>query len=393
MRKTLTDKGVASLKPRAERYAFPDPECRGVFVRVQPSGAKSFAAVTRQPNGRQVWATIGPTDLMSINEARERARAIIKRIRDGLPAVEAKADTFSAVSQNWIKRHVEPNGLRTAPEIKRILDKHILPTWRDREFTAIRRSDVAALLDKVQDNHGPRQADTVLDVLRAIMFWFATRHDSYNPPVVRGMKRQSTKARARARILTDDEIRAVWKLAEANGTFGAIIRIALLTAQRRAKIVSMKWSDIDDNGVWRIPTEAREKGNIGAVALPRMALDVINQQPRLASNEFVFAGRGGGYYNNLAPPKRKFVKQLPDMPAWTIHDCRRTARSLLSRCGVSSEHAERVMGHTIPGIEGTYDRHRYDAEKKSALEKLAQLIDGILHERANVLPLTKRKKS
>jgi integrase len=74
---------------------------------------------------------------------------------------------------------------------------------------------------------------------------------------------------------------------------------------------------------------------------------------------------------------------------WTIHDLRRTSRSLLSRAGVSSEHAERIMGHVIPGVEGTYDRHRYDDEKAAALAKLATLVDGIVNLRENVVTMAK----
>ena len=85
MRKTLSDKGVAALKPRASRYAFPDPELRGHYVRVQPSGAKSFVAVTVGPDGKQVWSTIGSADLFTIEEAREKAREAIKRVACGSP--------------------------------------------------------------------------------------------------------------------------------------------------------------------------------------------------------------------------------------------------------------------------------------------------------------------
>ncbi len=86
MRKTLSDKGVAALKPRAARYATPDPELRGHYVRVQPSGAKSFVAVTVDPHsGKQIWHTIGPADAFGIDESRNRAREAIKRVRAGLP--------------------------------------------------------------------------------------------------------------------------------------------------------------------------------------------------------------------------------------------------------------------------------------------------------------------
>jgi hypothetical protein len=217
MRKTLSDAGVAALKPRAARYAFPDPELRGHLIRIQPSGAKSYVAVTRDPIGKQVWTTIGPVDLMRIDEAREKAREAIKRVQVGKPAFEPKADTFAEVVADWRVRHVERNGLRTAREINRLLNAHILGAWGAREFVSIRRSDVAALLDEIEDRHGARQADYCLMIIRAVMNWCATRRDDYSPPIIKGMRRQSPSAQQRTRILDDDEIRRIWTACEAMG--------------------------------------------------------------------------------------------------------------------------------------------------------------------------------
>ena len=155
-----------------------------------------------------------------------------------------------------------------------MLNVHVLPAWQDREFTSIRKSDVAALLDDVEDNHGARQADYVLAITRGIMNWYASRNDDYVPPIVRGMQR--TKDRARNRMLSDDEIRAVWKVAKASGAFGALIRLLLLTAQRREKVVTMRWEDIAvDRATWSIPDEARERGNAKELVLPKLALEII----------------------------------------------------------------------------------------------------------------------
>ena len=185
------------------------------------------------------------------------------------------------------------------------------------------------------------------------------------------------KAQARARILTDDEIRAIWKAAEGNGTFGGIVRLALLSAQRRTKVVNMRWADVSVDGVWTVPKEPREKDTIGAVLLPKMALGIVLAQPRLGKNPFVFAGRGPGPFNGFSKSKERFDAKC-GVSDWTLHDLRRTARSLMARAGVSSEHSERVMGHSIQGVEGVYDRHRYDDEKAIALAKLATLIQRIV---------------
>src|SRR5262245_54346001 len=121
MRRTLSDRGVAALKPRAARYAHPDPEMRGHYVRVYPSAARAFYAVTLTPGGRQVWTKIGDHPAMSIREARKRAASILTRVRDGLSAIEPVPDSFGDVASNWFMRHVEAKGLRTADEIRRVI--------------------------------------------------------------------------------------------------------------------------------------------------------------------------------------------------------------------------------------------------------------------------------
>jgi integrase len=248
---------------------------------------------------------------------------------------------------------------------------------------------VTALLDKVEDDHGARQADMVLAVVRKMMNWHASRHDDYVSPIARNMNRVKAADRARKRVLEDDELRAVWHACDELSTFGALVKFALLTAQRKEKIATLRWDDIAD-GVWAIRTEPREKGNAGRLRLPQAALNIIAAQPRIEGNPYVFTGaRGAGPFNSFSEWKAQLDAKLPaHLAHWTIHDLRRTARSLLSRAGVRPDISERVMGHAIPGVEGVYDRHRYDVEKAHALQALADLIDRILNPpAANVVPL------
>ncbi len=389
-RKTLTDHMVAKLKPGPKRLTIPDPELRGHYIRVTPKGAKSFVAVARDPGGRQIWATLGGADVLTIAEAREKARECIKRIKAGQPAFEpppVKPDSFKAVAENWIRRHVRAKGLRTEPEIARILKKYIYPVLQYRDFETIKRSDVTALLDMVEDGSGPRQADTVLTVLRSIMNFHATRVDDYVPPIIRGMGRDDPQAKKRARILNDDEIRHLWAAADTSGPFGAFIKLALLTGQRRQKIVSMRWEDVTIDGTWNIPTEDREKGNGGALVLPEVAIDIIREQKRIDGNPYVFTGRGAAHIRGHGPRKRAIEEQAKIAP-WVVHDLRRTSRSLMARAGVPRDIAEKIMGHILRGVEGTYDRHRYREEKAAALAKLAGLIALILDPASdNVVPL------
>ena len=184
-------------------------------------------------------------------------------------------------------RYVDEKRLRTAKDIRRNITNHVLPVWGSRDFASIQRNDVAKLLDSIQDRRGPVIADKVLALVSKICRWYATRHHDYVSPIVPGMRRSDPKLRARSRILSDDEIRIVWRAAEANGVFGAFVRMSLLTGQRAGKLSHMKWEHIE-NDVWHIPAEAREKGNAGDLVLPDMALTILGELPRFASCPYVF---------------------------------------------------------------------------------------------------------
>jgi integrase len=218
----------------------------------------------------------------------------------------------------------------------------------------------------------------VLAILSKLMRWYQARHDEYVSPVVPGMRRSKPSEHKRTRILEDGEIRSVWEAA--NGTFGAIVKLALLTAQRREKIATMKWADLVD-GEWRIATEdeAREKASAGSLRLPPMALAILEGLPRIAGNPYVFASGEKKHFNSWSQRKQELDEKLDGMPAWVIHDLRRSARSLMSRAGVRPDIAERVLGHAIIGVQRTYDRHQWRDEKADALQRLADLIEGILH--------------
>ena len=376
-RKTLTDAAIKALKPKPERYSIPDPLLPNHYLRVTPNGAKTFAVKTRDPRGKQVLATIGPASLLTVEQAREKAREAISAIKTGQD--HSSPQSFQAVSEQWLKRHVDAKGLRSADETRRYLNKYILPAWGGRDFTSIRRGDVAALLDKIEDTAGPVAADNALKRISTICVWYQSRHDDYVSPVVKGMRRSSTKERARDRTLSDDDLRAVWKTAEANGTFGAFVRVLLLTGQRREKVASMKWADVSGDGVWTIPSEDREKGHAVELVLPEAALAIIRERPSFAGNPYVFAGRGGSHISGYSKAKAALDARVKNVAPWRLHDLRRTARSLMAKAGVRPDIAERVLGHAIQGVGGVYDRHDYVAQKAEALKRLAHLLRNILN--------------
>jgi integrase len=378
-RRNLTDKGVDALKVRKTRYMVSDPGQPQHYVRVAPSGRKTFMLVTYSDTGKQIWRQIGIADEMTIEHARSEARKALRSIKltVGGPV------TFGDVAEQWLRRHVEQKGLRSHYEITRHLKRNILPLWGDKDFASIKRSDVAKLLDAIEERNSARQADYVLAIVRAIFRWYEARHDDYVSPVTPGMRRTNPKDRERARTLLDDEIRAVWNAA--SGPYGDLVKLLLLTGQRREKVAAMRWQDIDGD-IWNIPTEGREKGNGGALTLPTEALAIIKAQERFDHNPYVFTGRGAVPMSGWNKRKRA-LDQVSGVSDWVLHDLRRTARSLMSRAGVKPHIAERVVGHKLQGVEGVYDRHQYAEEKAAALQSLAGLIALILNPSGKVVKL------
>jgi integrase len=159
------------------------------------------------------------------------------------------------------------------------------------------------------------------------------------------------------------------------GVFGAMVRFALLCAQRREKIRQLRWGDLKDD-TWVIRREHGEKGTPPQLKLPQLALDVLASQPRVG--DFVFRSRSYGPIGTSGFHKAEFDKVCA-VREWRFHDLRRTARSLMPRAGVAPHTAERILGHSLRGVEGVYDRHAYVDEMADALEKLAGLVERIVN--------------
>ena len=372
--KRLSDEGVARLPVKAARYAVPDPELRGHYVRIAPTGTKSFWVVTRDKSGKQRWVRLGDADGMGIDIARDHAMAQLRLIRNSTESTIVVNTSFEGVANKWLELHVDRNQLRSEQTIRRFVKRLILPAFVGMDFVDVRRKHISELLDKVQEENGTRTADYILSIISKLCRWYALHDDEYESPIVPGMKRG--KNNAPDRVLNDAEIVILWK---AEGDFGNLIKLALLTAQRADKLYTMKWDDVVD-GVWHIATEPREKGNPGSIRLPQLALDVLDLQRELNGDSF-FVFTGGNtkvaFMRRLERARVGLVKQN-SMEHFTLHDLRRTARSLMAAAGVPELHAEMVMGHALTGVVGIYNRHRYEAEKADALQMLANHIRDIV---------------
>jgi integrase len=365
--KRLNDEGVANLKTPSKRLTIPDPELRGHYIRVTPNGAKSYWAVARDPSGKQHWKLIGEAHTTKIDDARDKATKLIRAIRASVGGDVAKDSSFKGVSDDWFRRHVEEKGLRSAKEVRKLLSNYIQPPFAGMEFVDVRRKHIVALLDSIQDKHGVRQSDYCLSIISGCCTWYAKRDEDYASPIIRGMKRQTKNDRDR--VLTDSEIRTLWG---AGGLFGNFTKLALLTGQRKGKLLTMRYEDVR-NGVWYIQTQEREKGNGEELRLPTMALEILAQQKTICPGPGVFP-RHESAINRL---QADFACEHGMVP-WVIHDLRRTARTLMAAVGVPDRTAELVLGHVQQGVAAVYNRHTYAEEKGDALDKLAARLNDII---------------
>jgi integrase len=391
----MTALGIENLKPRAQRYERPIGG--NLYVIVQPGGRKSYAVRYRfAGKTRKLTLPIGLTLAAARREAANAIYSVEQNVDPAVARVQQKqaqrladADTFAAIAAEYFRR--EGRGLRSVKRRQQTIDRLVLPVIGNRLIGAIKRSEIVRLLDQVEENNGPSMADDCLAFTRKIMNWHATRSDEFRSPIVRGMARTKPGERARTRILSDDELRRVLTTAaDQKGAFPALIQFLLYTAARRDEARNMTWAELE--GIdWVLPA-ARNKTKVNLIRpLSPAALDILNRVPRIDGGEFVFSNTGRRPFSGLSKAKKRFDKAA-GVYGWTLHDLRRTARSLMSRAGVNADHAERCLGHVIGGVRGVYDRHAYHAEKAAAYEALAAQIDRIVNPRDNVAELAAQKR-
>ena len=387
---------------------------RGFGVRVTAGGARAFILNYRL-RGREHRFTIGAWPDWSALKAAREARNLRQRVDRGenplddrAPAPEIK--TVSKILDDFVARYVRNNErpLRSADHIESAFDRLVKPRIGKLGVYEVRRSHIADMLDRIEDEAGPVMADRTRAYLRKALAWYAERDDQFNltAAFVRVKPRANPKDRARTRVLSDDEIRAIWPALGEAATFGALIKTLLLTAQRRDEVAHMSRKEIGEDRVWTIPPERYKTKRPNFVPLSEDALAVIKAQPKIDGCDYVFPSRAATPFTGFGKSKAKLDKailaamkklakegtRIEPIPNWTLHDLRRTAKTLMVRAGVRPDISERVLGHVIAGVEGTYDRHSYADEKRDALEKLAEMVERILNPMpASITTLAERR--
>jgi integrase len=407
MTKALTPIAIANLKPRPQRYEVSDPGCAGLRVVVFPSRRKSFVVRFRF-RGLQRKLTLGPVLVergvaesdttpeldtpLSLAAARERATKALREAKSGRDPCAAKqrarqeqlaaeSDTLNAIAAEYLRR--EGPRLRTLSQRKADLDLLCTSVLGRLPVAEIRRGQFTRLLDHLADTRGPVRSDRCLSALRTLLSWHASRSD-FISPLVRGGRRTSISERARSRILSDDELRAVWLAAEQDkGPFGPFVRFVLLTATRRSEAGGLRRSELSDGGkVWTIPGARYKSGKDTLIPLSKAAQAIIAAQPERGA--FVFSADGSRPLGGFDDRKRQFDEAC-GITGWRLHDLRRTSRTLLSRAGVSADIAEMCLGHALGGVRAVYDRFAYLDQKRQAFEALAALVGRVVRPPTDVV--------
>jgi integrase len=396
-------------------YYFPDAVLqgkkapRGFGVRVTSGGARSFVINYRVKHTERRY-TIGQYPDWSVLKAVKEAKDLRERIDRGddplaerrKPPEGSPENTLKAICEEFFKR--EGKALASKSWQERQLERLVYPTLGAMQIETIKRTDIVRLLDKIEDTNGPVMADRALAIIRKVMNWHATRSDEFRSPIVRGMARVKAAERARKRTLTDDEIRVVWRVAKALDTpFTRLIRFLLLTGARKNEAARMPHTELDDAD-WTLPAARNLKTKLELIRpLSGMAFACMPK----GTGQYAFSTDGGRTpISGFSKAKKDFDQAVLEdlrrddpaakpLPNWTLHDLRRTARSLMSRAGVPSDFAERCLGHVIGGVRGVYDRYEYLDEKRHAYESLASMITGIINPRAaaNVTPMRERQSA
>jgi integrase len=397
MSKGLTAIAVDNLKPRPKRYEVPDDGQRGLLVAVFPSGKKSFV-VRYRFNGVKRKLTLGG---ISLAAARKKAADALFEVHEGRDPIEADktrkaktadaaTNTVKSICEDYLKR--EGVKLRTHDNRKAAFERLVYPVIGRVPIYSLKRSQIVKLMDQIEDHNGSRMADLTLSYLGKVFNWHASRSDDFRSPLVKGMTRhKSTKL---DKILSDKEngdpeLKAVWKAAtEGQGPFPALVKFLLLTAARRTEAAAMTWDEISPSGDWTL-LAARNKTNVDLIRpLSTAALAVVDAQRREDGGPYVFSTDDGETpISGFSKFKEKFDEACCGVSGWTLHDLRRTAKTLMRRAGVSPADSEQCLGHVIKGVEGVYDKHDYYDEKKRAYDALATLIERIVDPADNVVPM------
>lgn len=375
---TLTDLAVKNLKTD-QRATYFDAGLKGFAVRVTASGVKTFVIVHGKEHDRK-WETIGRYDPrhLTLAMARKAAGDRLAAIRLGLVSDRASM-SFEEAFDLFKRTHTkQKNRERTAKETDRLIAKHLLPGLRAKALVEVTTQEVAEIVDRLLRT--PGTAFHVYAAARLIFRWAAKRRLVDRSPVE--FLPPPVTITARDRVLTDQELAAVFQAAADGSTFGNIVQLLILTGQRRNQIANLRAEYIDYAGKTITWPASEMKGNRRhTIPYGGITAAILETLPK---EGYVLRARGKeeSPFSGFSKAKPTFDKKLNEMGSWVIHDLRRTFASGLQALGIRIEVTEKLLAHTsgtMAGIVGIYQRHTYVDEMRDAIGKWESKITSLVN--------------
>jgi integrase len=386
----LTTKFLENVKPAAVRREIPDSGCRGLYAVIQPTGRKTWAVRFRF-GGKTRKLTLDPA--LTLAAARQAATAALHELERGNdPAAlkfdaQAKAekaaadrarDTVEALANEFIEQYAKRKTRRNSwRQTEHVFHKIVLPAWRGRIIHDIERRHIRELVENVAVDR-PVLANRTLAHLSKFFNWLCER-DVIKASPCAGVK-PPAKEQARDRVLDDAEVKALWRACDGiGGAAGSAVKLMLLTGQRCGEVVGMKRSEISGD-VWTLPPERTKNKMRHEVPLSAQALAIIEAVPGV-DKDYLFTSSPTRRLGNMAPAKVALDTHMKPAQPWVLHDLRRTVASGMAALGVKLPVIEKVLNHvsgSFRGIVGVYQRHEYAAEKRDALQRWANHVEGLV---------------
>lgn len=413
----LTDARIVGLAPpKIGQIEITDSIVSGLRLRVGASGIKTY--ILRKRIGNKVHnVTLGRhSQGFGLAAARRRARDLLTDIEQGL-SIPKRSDahrgyaqgigTIAELFETYLKNEVIGKK-RSAREIERVFRKHVLPELGDRIADTVTRGDVTRFIEKMAFGRGKetlRMARSVHQQLSSFYSWAMPKLDRLPAHPCRDAWRPKA-SKPRDRVLSDYELGKLWDAAVQEGyPFGTVVRLLILTAQRRGEVINAEWDEFDlDANMWTIPGSRAKNGIANIVPLSAQAADIIHEIRSMLntnsdesdhSGKRVFPANGNPENSTGGMPKgwRRIMAAVlseadRNIAHFTPHDIRRTAATGLQRLGVPLVVSEAVLNHQSGaakgGVAGVYHRHQYTAEKQAALRLWGNDVQRIVDAHENL---------
>ena len=381
--------------PVGDRFdvVYWDADLPGFGLRVLHSGARSLV-VRFRIGRRQRLITLGKVAELEVLEARRQAKGILWQAAAGLDAqaerqarrkaaAKPTAETFGEVAVLYLEHGIAGRRQVTCDMRRRHLTRDWHPLHK-RPLAEIGRREIAARLLELARSNGPVSANRARSSLNAFFVWAMGQGMAEANPVAGTVA--PGEERARERTLTTLELRALWRATEGAGEYNAIMRLLLLTGQRREEVAALRWDEIDfERALWVLPGTRTKNKRAHEVPLSEQVLTILHDLPRREGRALLF-GQGSGPFSGWSQSKARLDKRMREAlgtaPApWVLHDLRRTAVTGMAEIGISPHVIEAVVNHVSghkAGVAGVYNRATYAAEKRKALQAWADHINRIL---------------